>query len=142
MSIRKWFIRNKYSIVAIVLFIINCMLFCCEIYEKEIFIGFVASIATIYLGVIKYQIENDRFYLELFKNFNGRYNGDINDVFNGFENNTIQLDLDDKDKDKKLIIIDYFNLCAEEYYWYKQNRIPEEVWTAWLFGINKNLFST
>jgi hypothetical protein len=33
------------------------------------------------------------------------------------------------------VIQDYLNLCAEEYFWFKKNRIPTEVWDSWLAGI-------
>jgi hypothetical protein len=33
------------------------------------------------------------------------------------------------------LVIDYFNLCAEEFLWYKKNRIPNDVWSAWKSGI-------
>lgn len=135
----KWINRNLITIIAIVSFIANCVLYGISIYEKEIFLGLIASIATLYLGVIKYKIESDKFSLELFKSFNDRYNDKLNDIFN-MENETV------KDKNSTLFsskdkcaIIDYFNLCAEEYYWYKKSRISKEVWAAWKIGITENL---
>jgi hypothetical protein len=44
--------------------------------------------------------------------------------------------LNDKEKIK---IIDYLNLCSEEYLWWKKRRIPEDVWEAWKAGILENL---
>ena len=32
-------------------------------------------------------------------------------------------------------IVDYFNLCAEEYMFYKLGYIREEAWQAWLEGM-------
>jgi hypothetical protein len=37
------------------------------------------------------------------------------------------------------VVIDYSNLCAEEYLWYKRQRIPKDVWDAWKTGIVRNL---
>ena len=31
---------------------------------------------------------------------------------------------------------DYFNLCAEEYYWYKKGRIDDTIWKSWQAGMN------
>ncbi|MEQ8219370.1 MAG: hypothetical protein RH981_14125 [Arenibacter sp.] len=31
---------------------------------------------------------------------------------------------------------DYFNLCAEEYYWYKKKRIDNKIWESWEEGMN------
>ncbi len=49
------------------------------------------------------------------------------------EEKEIKLVLDLNDK---LKVIDYINMCAEEYLWYKKGRIPEEVWKAWKNGID------
>ena len=38
-------------------------------------------------------------------------------------------------EDEKLLIIDYLNFCAEEYLWYKKNRIDENVWKSWKNGM-------
>ncbi|AWH72623.1 hypothetical protein DCS32_00070 [Dokdonia sp. Dokd-P16] len=35
-----------------------------------------------------------------------------------------------------LTIRKYFNLCAEEFYWYKKGRIDKEVWNSWREGMN------
>lgn len=35
-----------------------------------------------------------------------------------------------------LTIRKYFNLCAEEFYWYKKGRIDQEVWESWREGMN------
>jgi hypothetical protein len=37
------------------------------------------------------------------------------------------------------LIIDYFNLCSEEFLWFKRGRIPNDVWNAWKNGILVNL---
>ena len=34
------------------------------------------------------------------------------------------------------ILMDYFNLCSEQYFWYKKKRISEDVWKAWYTGMN------
>jgi hypothetical protein len=132
----KWINRNLITIIAIVLFIANCVFYGLSIYEKDIFIGLIASIATLYLGIIKYKIESDKFSLELFKSFNDRYNDELNDIFNSSEVDEIKK-LSEKER---LTVIDYINLCAEEYYWYKKDRISDKVWKAWSIGIKKNLY--
>ena len=132
----KWLCKNIISIIALFLFTGICIVFKHHIIDNQLFIGVIGSIATLYFGIIKYQIENDKFRLELFKSFNDRYNGDMNDVFNSLENSSNILD---PKINKELVIIDYFNLCAEEYYWYKNNRIPQNVWNAWKIGIQENL---
>jgi hypothetical protein len=35
----------------------------------------------------------------------------------------------------KNAVIDYFNLCAEEYFWFKKGRIDEKIWKSWQAGM-------
>ncbi|MEI7676835.1 MAG: hypothetical protein WCJ03_08655 [Bacteroidales bacterium] len=83
---------------------------------------------------MKYKIEDDRIFIDLFDKFNKKYSGDFNDLFNNLRINNIPL----TDK-QKLLVIDYFNICSEEYLWYKKGRIPKNVWLAWKSGIQENL---
>ena len=70
-------------------------------------------------------------FRELFTDFNRRY-----DVMNDFLNEIImlpaQIELSPSDKRKHY---DYFNLCAEEFYFYRSGYIPEQVWDSWRRGI-------
>lgn len=84
-------------------------------------------------------IENDRMMKELFTEFNKRY-----DLINSFIDDISKISLEDwrELKKKKRIkythtIYDFFNLCAEEYYWYKKNRVDFKVWESWSSGMNK-----
>lgn len=131
--------KNIISLIAFILFLVTSLFYKnCNNPDNELFLGIIGSIATLYFGIIKYQIESDKFRLDLIKSFNVRYNDKLNDVFNKLNDNN-RVESNDFSKDDRCTIIDYFNLCAEEYYWYKRNRIPEDIWAAWLFGINKNL---
>ena len=76
---------------------------------------------------------------QLFKDFNERYDK-LNDTlmhiekfcptYDEFKQSTINSQLREK-------IIDYFNLCAEEYFWYShKKRIDEVVWKSWNAGMN------
>lgn len=33
------------------------------------------------------------------------------------------------------VVIDYFNLCAEQFYWNSKDRISKEIWNAWNAGM-------
>lgn len=106
-----------------------------EINEKLI-IGIVGLMATFYFGEIKSKIENDRVFKDLFDSFNSKYNGDMNDLINELRNSKSRRKLTPKEKN---LVIDYFNLCAEEYLWKKKKRITDDVWEAWKAGIEDNL---
>ncbi len=36
------------------------------------------------------------------------------------------------------MLIDYLNLCAEEYMWVLKGRIPEHIWDSWKNGIKEH----
>lgn len=127
--------RNLESLIALLAYsTIFSIQYICKL-DNAIFLGLLASVATIYFGILKYKIENDRIFKELFSDFNKRYDKNFNDLINELK----------KNKEKKLtlkdekLIIDYFNLCAEEYLWTTKNRIPKSVWNAWKSGIKENL---
>jgi hypothetical protein len=115
-------------------------------YSPEVISNILSAFASISVGIVvafisyKYnknstRIEQDRFSRELFMEFNRRYDK-INDSLH-----LISLhckNLNDLKNNPKLEskLIDFFNLCAEEYYWYKKGRIDEFLWQAWQEGMN------
>jgi|SRR5690606_22396433 len=95
--------------------------------------------------------EADKMMKELFTEFNQRYDR-LNDSlviieanfrsvesFKQLEAKCNELEDGDKEKYKQLrqAVIDYFNLCAEEFYWYHhKKRIDPLVWKSWQAGMN------
>ena len=65
---------------------------------------------------------------QLFTAFNARYDS---------LNNKLAALLDERDlsQEQRGIIVDYFNLCAEEYLFYQQGYIPKSVWRSWCKGM-------
>lgn len=127
--------ENRENILFSFLFLTVIVLYITKIIQTTLFLGILGSIATLYFGSLKYKIERDILFKELFKTFNERYDSKLNDLINSFRN----------DEQRKItvsernLIIDYFNLCAEEFLWYKKKRLPEDVWKAWKAGILENL---
>lgn len=83
------------------------------------------------------EISDDRMMKELFTEFNNRYDG-LNDTLAFLEkqNWTLpELELGENQKYQD-DVIDFFNLRAEEYYWYKKGRIDQKVWKARHSGMN------
>lgn len=101
----------------------------------EIFAGILGSLFAAYFGTLKQTIDNDKVFKDLFKSFNSRYSNQINDLLNRIRiDKTYEITGSDK-----LLIIDYFNLCAEEFLWFRKGRIPYKIWKAWEAGIIFNL---
>jgi hypothetical protein len=127
--------RNIESFVFAILYIVAIVLRSKNKFDDTIFIGLIASLSTIYFGLLKLKIEYDRLFLDLFEKFNNRYDYKINDLINETRLNESKI----LNNNEKKLLFDYFNLCSEEYLWYKKKRIPADVWVAWKSGIKVNL---
>lgn len=76
-------------------------------------------------------LQETKLFAELFRQFNERYdalNGDLNEIL---ERPTTQL----LSLAERQSLYDYFNLCAEEYMYYKAGYIDLEVWKSWKNGM-------
>lgn len=84
------------------------------------------------------KIESDRMLKELFTEFNQRYGG-INNKLDKISRLTKKewKDLkNDKRERYEGIVMKFFNLCSEEYYWHKEGRINGDIWESWSIGMN------
>ncbi len=116
----------------------------------EIVIAVLSLLATAYIGLIGYRLtktfsakteklSHQSLFHQLFRDFNSRY-GQVNSFLIQLESHSqnpdytlenLKADFDLYDK-----INDYLNICAEEYYWYKQGRLDDKVWASWQIGMN------
>ncbi len=85
----------------------------------------------------KQHLQETRLFAELFRQFNERYdklNGPLNAIL--AQRTGAMLELSEKQT-----LYDYFNLCAEEYLYFKSGYIDSEVWASWLLGMRIYLVS-
>ena len=83
------------------------------------------------LAVQRQKLEELKLFKELFIEFNQRYdelNNELADIPPEFKK---------VEEEKRKKIVDYFNLCAEEYLWRSRGHIPDEVWSAWKRGMKQ-----
>jgi hypothetical protein len=96
--------------------------------EVNIFLVITATLLTIFISIINFHQNGDKFFKELFTEFNNRY-----DILN---DKLIAIATDKKlEGEEKQKVIDYINLCAEEYMWVRKGRIPVHIWNSWKNGI-------
>ncbi|MEE8461678.1 MAG: hypothetical protein V3S50_06105 [Acidobacteriota bacterium] len=88
------------------------------------------TFSFVYL-VQKQALEELRLFKELFGEFNHRYD-ELNEHLNRIAARDSNEKLDPADCDH---LNDYFNLCAEEYLFYKRRFIYPEVWQSWFNGM-------
>jgi len=81
--------------------------------------------------VQKQKLQEVELFRTLFIEFTERYddrNEKLQDVLDGDQNKPLT-------RAEKNTLSDYFNLCAEEYLFYKQGYIHPKVWRAWRNGM-------
>lgn len=112
---------------------------------SSIILGSFALIITLVYSHKSKNIQNDQMVKELFEKFNERYdkiNDSLQKVIEAeLKNNIIninqlsELKIEGHNKSYKQVLIDYFNLCAEEYFWHRKGRIDNEIWKSWKAGM-------
>lgn len=101
----------------------------------EVSITILGAGISISIGLRQYRIENDKMFKELFVFYNDKYDTNFNNRLNlivkEYENNA-EYQLPEVEKP---LIIDYLNMCAEQYLWFTKGRIDSVVWKSWERGI-------
>lgn len=121
----KIFLFEWYWIAWVIVFVLAL----CKCFEFAI-----ALLSAIFLTQ-KQKLEEIRLFSELFTEFTKRY-----DNLNGRIATIKSQKPPDQDKIEQ-ILDDYFNLCAEEYLFYKEGRILDSVWGNWCRGMEEHLKS-
>eukprot|EP01029_Cantina_marsupialis_P030837 TRINITY_DN8516_c0_g2_i1.p1 TRINITY_DN8516_c0_g2~~TRINITY_DN8516_c0_g2_i1.p1 ORF type:complete len:149 (-),score=21.63 TRINITY_DN8516_c0_g2_i1:42-488(-) len=100
----------------------------------SLIIGFFGLSATIWFSRATKKRESDKMMKELFTEFNTRY-----DKLNNYLAQIVDSDKPVESVDQineRAVVIDFFNLCAEEYFWHKRGRIDKKMWQSWQAGMN------
>jgi|688.fasta_scaffold193750_2 hypothetical protein len=122
------------SIICITVYILISHLFNFKIDSVVIFSIFGITIGAFNLWNSKLNHESDAFR-SLFKEFNARYDG-LNEKLYQIKGRPAGDALSPTDI---WLIYDYFNLCAEEYLYYRHGYIDKSVWESWKSGIRNFL---
>jgi hypothetical protein len=87
-----------------------------------------AAISLVYI-IEKQQLDEALLFKDIFSDFNARYDC-LNDELNKISNSNGKL------TDSQIACLnDYFNLCGEEYLYYRIGYIYPEVWKSWVLGM-------
>jgi hypothetical protein len=76
-------------------------------------------------------LQETRLFTELFQVFNERYdrlNQRLNELASVVDGTALSAD-------SQQLLMDYFNLCAEEYLYFRSGYIDEDVWRSWTCGM-------
>lgn len=130
---RKQFARY-YWVIMLVVLIISCagVYFSSRTREDiALAITVIGSVFSFFFVIQKQASEDVRLFKELFVDFNERYDM-LNEKLNRITGKKPTSPLAKSEKDT---LNDYFNLCGEEYLYFKQGFILTEVWEAWCNGM-------
>jgi len=137
MKEKKWdYCKSKYLFawILIGLFVAFPLAYCCHM--QELAAGVLAASIAIGFGLNQSKIEGDRIFKELFQEFNKKYDCKFNNRLNDIVN--LNIEFDKNGADYKLVI-DYLNMCSEQYLWKTKRRIDNIVWESWENGMLKIL---
>lgn len=93
-------------------------------------LAMVGALATVYVGLLNYWLSRDKVMQELFTAFNTRYDKLNDDLLAISKGQPLAAGVD-----PERVVVDYLNLCAEEYFWYMRGRIDSDIWKAWQKGM-------
>lgn len=91
----------------------------------------IGSVFGLSYFVLKQHLEEIHLFKELFSAFNTRYDAMNNRLYSLCETSTDQ----PLTRDEITFLYGYFNLCAEEYLYYRKGFVYPEVWFAWCNGM-------
>ena len=100
-------------------------------WSAQLLLSFIGSVAAfVHFLYSQHNSNTDRF-IKLFQEFNTRFDK-LNDQLNCIHSSSTMSIADERDLQ---VLYDYFNLCAEEYLFFKSGYIDQEVWKSWLAGM-------
>ena len=130
----KWFIFHYYVPILLLLILASIIWFIYSPKEREdinLLLAMVGGLFSFFYFIQKQQLEELEHFKELFKYFNEKYDT-LNEKMNEIAKGDVKKRLT---KDEIDTLYDYFNLCSEEYLYFKNGYIYPEVWKAWCNGI-------
>lgn len=99
--------------------------------SAQVLLSVIGGLAAFFHFLYSQHNSNTDRFIKLFQEFNARFDK-LNDHLNRIcMSPTIPIS-DGKDLQ---VLYDYFNLCAEEYLYFKSGYIDQEVWKSWLAGM-------
>ena len=133
-KVKAFWFKYYVFIVLVILVIITAAIIIMRVIDPLASFATFSGVAltTIYF-VQKQKLEEMKLFKDLFTEFNMRYECQ-NEKLADIKANKIN-GSDDINK----VLDDYFNLCSEEYLFYKEGRIHNEAWGSWCRGMKEHL---
>jgi hypothetical protein len=100
-------------------------------HQPEILVSIVGGVSAFAYFMYRQHLDETKLFKELFAEFNARYddlNDDLNAILFGPREGPLSVDETER-------LFSYFNLCAEEYFFYQAGYIDHRVWDSWSRGM-------
>ncbi len=127
----KRFLFKYYALISLTVFLGSVLSFLFGSLTWQGLVAIEAGVVSFAVGLQKQQLEEMRLFRELFETFNERYDSQ-NEELNGIFRGPPEAPVTEREIDA---LFNYFNLCAEEYFYFKEGFIHREVWQAWKNGM-------
>lgn len=128
----KWLIHRYYFIVGIItllIAIILALIFYLKGTDWKVLLTIIGGLFSFFYFIQKQELDEAKFINELLVQFNARYDC-MNEKLNAIMKDNKPLEPADISN-----LFDYFNLCGEEYLFYRRGYIYPEVWRSWVAGM-------
>ena len=99
--------------------------------DSNLILPLIGTYLSLIYFIQKQKLEETKLFREIFAECNKRYdqlNDNLNEIVLSKDN--VALTIEQKNK-----LDDYFNLCGEEYLYFKQGYIYPDVWESWKNGM-------
>ena len=100
-------------------------------HRPELLASAIGGVAGFTYFLYRQHLDETKLFKELFAEFNHRYDA-LNDPLNAILFGSREGELS---ADERARLFSYFNLCAEEYFFYKAGYIDRRVWQSWCRGM-------
>jgi hypothetical protein len=102
-----------------------------EAKAPELYLSVTGAVAGFVYFLYSQHHQKTQLFVTLFEKFNARYDS-LNEKLNAI---VIVQDEELTKNEKQAVLFAYFNLCAEEYLFYKSGYIDQDVWLSWIAGM-------
>src|SRR5712671_2027399 len=99
--------------------------------QPGLLVSAIGGVAGFTYFLYRQHLDEAKLFKELFAEFNARYdalNDDLNTILFGPPEGSLS-------PDEREHLFSYFNLCAEEYFFYEAGYIDRRVWESWYRGM-------
>ena len=130
--LKFWFFRHYWWLLPFIfLLLASCIVVVGPELDLRLLLTLLGTVLSLVYFLQKQRLEEIKLFREVFADCNARYdrlNEKLNAVVEGPEEEPLCYE-------QLNTLMDYFNLCGEEYLYYSQGYLFPEVWRAWHNGM-------